>query len=412
MPFSIKQQEFIAGMKEGHRWNIKTGATRSGKTHMDYYVIPKRIRACTGTGLIVLIGNTVGTLTRNIIEPMRNIWGDELVGSYSTQRGTIRLFGRDAFLLGADNKTAVKRLQGSGIEYCYGDELTTWNEEVFSMLKSRLDKPNSVFDGTCNPADPNHFIRKFLLSDADIFSQQYTLDDNPFLSDDFKTALKKEYAGTVYYDRFILGKWVAAEGVIYQLYAADPGAFDIAEKAVPTERIERINVGVDFGGTKSGTAFVATAFTTDYENVIVLKSRKFNMTLDPPHLNKVFDEFCREIIQDYGWIDCAYCDSAESILIKGMRLFVGETGLPVTIHEAAKNPINSRIRLTSALISQNRLKIVEGNETIRTALSEALWNDKKNEDERLDDGTTDIDTLDAFEYSIEREARRLLDYAS
>ena len=63
-----------------HRWNFKTGATRSGKTHMDYYVIPKRIRNCTGNGLIVLIGNTQGTLERNIFEPMRSMFGDTLVG--------------------------------------------------------------------------------------------------------------------------------------------------------------------------------------------------------------------------------------------------------------------------------------------------------------------------------------------
>jgi len=81
------QQEFF--MNATHRWNIKTGATRSGKTYMDYFVIPKRIRNCTGNGLIVLIGNTQGTLERNIFEPMRNIWGETLVGKVRGRRPSL-----------------------------------------------------------------------------------------------------------------------------------------------------------------------------------------------------------------------------------------------------------------------------------------------------------------------------------
>ena len=64
-----------------HRWNIKTGATGSGKTFLDFYLLPKRIRSCTGAGLIVLIGNTKGTLQRNVIDPLRGIYGDRLIGT-------------------------------------------------------------------------------------------------------------------------------------------------------------------------------------------------------------------------------------------------------------------------------------------------------------------------------------------
>lgn len=58
--FSPMQLDFFQNAT--HRWNVKTGATRSGKTYMDYFVIPKRIMACTGSGLITIIGNTQGTL--------------------------------------------------------------------------------------------------------------------------------------------------------------------------------------------------------------------------------------------------------------------------------------------------------------------------------------------------------------
>lgn len=218
MDFSEKQMEYWRCAT--HRWNIKQGATRSGKTFLDYYLIPKRIMNCKGNGLIVLLGNTRNTLDRNILEPMRSIWGDELVGKISSDN-TVMLFSKKVHALGADKVSQVQKLQGSGIEYCYGDEITTWCEDVFSMLKSRLDKPNSLFDGTCNPDSPNHWFKKFLDSDADIFAQHYTIDDNPFNSPDFVDNLKKEYTGTVYYDRFILGKWAAAEGLVYPMFSPE-----------------------------------------------------------------------------------------------------------------------------------------------------------------------------------------------
>lgn len=215
MSFSKMQQDFL--MNCNHRWNIKTGATRSGKTFLDYFVIPKRIMKCRGDGLIVLLGNTKGTLERNILEPMRSIWSAELVGQISSNN-TVRIFGKKCYALGADKINQVSKLQGAAFEYCYGDEITTWHEDVFQMLKSRLSCPNSCFDGTCNPDSPMHWFKSFLDSDADIYQQAYTIDDNPFLDPDFVSNLKKEYAGTVYYDRFILGKWALASGLIYPMF--------------------------------------------------------------------------------------------------------------------------------------------------------------------------------------------------
>ena len=73
VPLTEKQLAFVTGCNR--RWNIKTGVTGSGKSWIDYtLIIPQRIIACRGEGLIVLMGNTHGTLGRNILEPMRNIW--------------------------------------------------------------------------------------------------------------------------------------------------------------------------------------------------------------------------------------------------------------------------------------------------------------------------------------------------
>ena len=215
MSLTIKQREYL--MSCNHRWNCKIGATGSGKSFVDYAaVIPKRIQACKGEGRIVLLGNTRGTLERNILDPMREIWTSDLVGNIRADN-TVYIFGKKVYALGADNKKHTSRIQGMTIEYCYGDEVTTWSQDVFQMLKSRLRCDHSHFDGTCNPDSPNHWFKAFLESDADIYAQNYVIDDGvlpPYVIEE----LKKEYAGTVYYDRYILGKWALAEGLIYPMY--------------------------------------------------------------------------------------------------------------------------------------------------------------------------------------------------
>ena len=214
MPFSAKQREYFDNADR--RWNFKTGATRSGKTYMDYFVIPKRIRARVGKpGLVVILGVTKSTIERNILEPMRNIWGSELVGEINSHN-ICYMFGERVYCLGAEKVSQVSKLRGASIKYVYGDEVADWNPEVFDMLKSRLDKPYSCFDGALNPQGPTHWLKSFLDNpEFDSYVQKYTIFDNPFLPKEFVDNLCKEYEGSVYYLRYILGEWALAEGLVY-----------------------------------------------------------------------------------------------------------------------------------------------------------------------------------------------------
>lgn len=218
MLLSPKQREYVL-KSAGHRWGFKGGATRSGKTYLDFrWIIPIRIRERIGKdGLAVILGVTKSTIERNVLEPMRNLYGDMLVGTISSDN-TAWIFGEKCYCLGAEKVSQVSKIRGASIKYCYGDEVADWSEEVFALLKSRLDKKYSCFDGTFNPQYPDHWLKKFLDSNADIFSQTYTIDDNPFLPESFKENLKKEYEGTVYYDRYILGLWRIAEGLVYPMF--------------------------------------------------------------------------------------------------------------------------------------------------------------------------------------------------
>lgn len=239
MAFSVKQLEWFENA--GHRWNFKTGAVRSGKTYADYYTIPKRIRARVGKpGLAFVFGVSKSTIERNILEPMRTIWGAQLVGGIKSDN-TAQLFGETVYCLGCEKISQVAKIRGASIKYAYGDEVAEWNEEVFDLIKSRLDKPYSCFDGALNPESPNHWLKKFLDSSADIYQQHYRIFDNPFLPPEFINNLCKEYAGTVYYDRYIEGLWSLAEGLIYPMYQ------DALVDDVPPGAVTDMCISMDYG---------------------------------------------------------------------------------------------------------------------------------------------------------------------
>lgn len=224
MLLTPKQNKYM--VEANHRWNFKGGATRSGKTYMDYrWMIPMRIRERINLpGLVFILGVSKSTIERNVLTPMRAIYGDSLVGTISSDN-TVWLFGELCYALGAEKITQVSKLRGASVKYCYGDEVAEWSADVFGLLKSRLEHSYSCFDGTFNPKDPLHWLKQFLDSDADIYYQTYSIDDNPFLDPVFVTELKKEYAGTVLYDRYILGLWAASEGALFTTYptfVADP----------------------------------------------------------------------------------------------------------------------------------------------------------------------------------------------
>lgn len=403
MAFTQKQREFLDNAN--HRWNIKEGATRSGKTYLDFFVIPKRIRRVSGLpGLIVILGNTKGTLQRNIIEPLQNMYGSALVGDIKSDN-TAMLFGEKCYCLGADKVNQVNRIRGSSIKYCYGDEVATWHEDVFTILKSRLDKPYSKFDGTLNPENPNHWIKKFLDSDADIYSQKYTIDDNPTLDPLFVENLKREYSGTVYYDRYILGLWKAAEGTIYRHIADNPQSF-ILTTPPP---ILFATIGVDFGGNGSATTFNCTGFTPGLKEIITLKEYYKKGIMSPDELERDFIMFVEECKSSYNVAD-AYCDNAEQTLMQGLRSACTRERVSINIRNAQKREINDRIRFFCRLQATGRHKIMQGCKHTLEAFQTAVWDSKHlTEDVRLDDGTYNIDSLDAQEYAVEPYMRQMID---
>lgn len=437
MQLSKKQNEYIVNAT--HRWNIKSGAVRSGKSYVDTdFVVPFRIRERAGKpGLNVILGVSKESIERNVLQPMREIYTEKLIGQINN-RNMAHICGEEVYCLGAEKVSQVAKIQGASIKYCYGDEVAKWNKEVFQMLKSRLDKPYSCFDGSCNPEHPTHWLKEFLDNDElDIYLQRYTIFDNPFLPVEFVEQLCKEYEGTIYYDRLILGLWKRAEGAIYKRFADDPEKFRCEVLEEPADNSEHkqfkksdivsIEIGLDFGGNQSGHAFVARGYTDDFRDVIGIMSKRVmakdtDEDIDSNMLDQLFCDFVQEVIDRYGVIvkhgdyveycniESVYYDNAESVLGNSIRNAVEKRFSWIVVRQAKKATILDRIRCTVRLMGAGRFWITEDCKSLQIAFSDAVWNkDVKDKDERLDDGSTDIDSLDAFEYTIERDMRELIE---
>ena len=234
--------------------------------------------------------------------------------------------------------------------------------------------------------------------------------------------------GSIWYIRDIDGKRSIAEGLIYVRLAtaiaanADTFLMPKAEvqKLLKKGEITEITIGVDFGGNGSGHAFVATAKTVRYGSLIVLKSRRYvegepdpdnpNRKLydiDPDMLASLFLCFVQSIITDYGFVSKVYADSAEQVLMRGLHTKLKSNGLGnIRVVNALKSKITGRIFAAIMLAAQTRLFYTEDCESWKEAISMAVWNPKSLEMERLDDGSSDIDTLDAFEYTYERDIKK------
>ena len=405
---SPKQDEFIRNAT--HRFNLKVGARRCGKTYLDnLWTIPTRILERSGKdGLYVILGVSKGTIERNVLQPLRQIYGKNMVGTINSNN-IAKLFGEEVYCLGAEKVNQVSKIQGTSIKYCYGDEVAKWNQEVFIMLQGSLDKPYSMFDGALNPENQSHWLKKDFLDKIeekglDVYVQHYTIFDNPFLSKEFVDNLCKEYEGTVFYDRLILGLWKNAEGIIYKQFADNPSQF-IKDKAVD-ENGNKINfmiisIGIDYGATQGETEFKATGITPYFRQVWTLDEEKLSGLHTPEQMYEKFVEFYKRVVAEYGKVTHAFGDygALGQVITFGLNRYLQQKGIPLKVDDCIKGRIVDRIELDCHLFGQMRRFILRKCKYLIEAYSQALWDDKK-EDERLDDGTTPIDDLDASEYSM------------
>lgn len=402
------------------KMSVAEGSIRSGKTIDNCIIAAAYLETCPDK-IHLASGSSIGNAKLNIgacngfgLENLfrgRCKWGkyksNECLYVYTQTGEKIVIFA------GGGKSDSYKKILGNS----YGLWIATEINEHYDSDDSRESfikvafgrqaasiQPKVLWD--LNPCNPKHkiytdYIDKYKENFVGGYNyQHFTLHDNGSITEERIREIESQYdVHSVWYKRDILGQRCVAEGVVYRQYADNPDKYRIKNEDVIGDLMSVI-VGVDFGGSGSATTFVATGFTKGLKQVIPLESERHTKELNPEELNELFASFVLMCYNKYKKAMEVRADSAEQILIRGLSRVAVSKSLPVSIRNAKKLPINDRIRLINKLVAQDKWRVGECAKTVENAMCEALWNPKK-EDERLDDGSTDIDTLDALEYTVE-----------
>lgn len=257
--FGEKAYRFFTNPVENDAWiTILCGAVRSSKT---WAMIPKLLTLCDLSnpaipkGLRVITGTSKEAVYDNVLRDLFDVIGEDSF-RYNRQSGDLRLFDSKWKVIGARDEGSEKYLRGKTIAVAYGDEITTMPESFFLQLLNRLSPTGARLYGTTNPDSPFHYLYKDFMNNKEINEQgeglvhtiNFYLDDNPNISEEYKHKIRLAHSG-VFYQRFVLGMWVLAEGLVYRDCFDEQENTFTDETAPPGlwEGYEARYVGLDYG---------------------------------------------------------------------------------------------------------------------------------------------------------------------
>lgn len=379
--------------------NVWHGAIRSGKTIGSLIRWLLFVANAPLGGALVIIGRTRDSAWRNVIAPLQDpaISGpaaSQVVGNHGAP--TVSILGRRVYVMGASDVKAELVLRGLTVAGAYVDEITTLPEGFFTQLLGRMSVAGAKLFGTTNPDNPAHWLkRRFLDRLPDLPHWRvwhFVMDDNPSLTPEYITQKHAEFTG-LWYRRFILGEWVAAEGAIYDMW--DPDRHVIPAAALPTmDRL--LGVGVDYGTTNATAGLLLGVATTDRPRLYLLDEWRYDpttarMRLTDAQLSAGLREWIAGRSQRVEWI---FVDPAAASL----KVQLHSDGLRNVTD--AENDVAYGIRTVASLLGTGDLLVSDACQGLIVEAPGYSWDPKateKGEDKPL---KTADHSLDAARYVI------------
>ena len=392
---SNKQKDFLIHPLK--RINLLYGSVRSGKTWISLLKWAIWVGEQPETQEFLMVGKTITTLKRNCLGLLQTIIGDNITYSISQKKAYI--FGRTVWLEGANDERSESKIRGMTLKGVYVDELTQIPKDFYLMSLARLSEKGAVFLATTNPDHPEHYVKTDIIDNEQIDKQivKFLLDDNIFLDEDYKKNLIAEYQSmsTFYYQRFVLGDFVRAEGLVFPEFAEHTERHYIKADEVP-KSFRFCEVGFDIGG--NGSAYALTCSAYGYDNkVYVLKSEKTQAAeLKMSDIERLVTKFGKAVEEKYGVnIAMLNCDHI-AVIVNSLN-----DNTKYRADLCYKPPLEDRPFLISKMFADDRIKFVEGEcDDLIDELRNLAFDEKSDRAIPLDDGTMQIDTWDSFIYSI------------
>lgn len=349
LPMSRKQLRSVA--QATRRINLWHGAVRSGKTIASLLAFVIAIAGAGPSGLIVIVGKTIQTIERNVIEPLQDeaLFGPLARHVHHTRgANTATILGRTIHLIGANDAKAEGRLRGLTAQLAYVDEATLLPEGFWAQLLARLSVPGARMFATTNPDSPRHWLKRDFLDRADQLDMRawhFALADNETLDPTYVASLRAEYVG-LWKRRMIDGAWVVAEGAIYDMW-------DEARHVVTTvPAIARwLCVGIDYGTTNDFVALML-GLGTDGRLYVTSEYRHASRQAHHSLTDAEYDTALRAWLQQQGAApEWTVIDPSAASFIEQLH----RTGMPGLV--AADNTVGDGIRTVASLLAADRLRV-------------------------------------------------------
>ena len=404
LPFGAKSLESIRDCGFLTVWE---GAVRSSKTVASVFAFMCEVIKSPDTRHL-MVGRSQSAIMANCVDAdlgLVDLSGGLAKIKRDKQNETyIDLAGKRIDMFGGENISSFRAFRGRTYGMSYIDEANLQHKNTIAECFNRTIASRSrKHFMTLNPDVPGHWLYTDYL---DKFRDEklpgyrwfhFALEDNPAISQERREELKAQYTG-IFYKRFILGMRVNAEGGCYPCFSEK----NIVDRL--PEKILFVTIGVDIGKGSSATTFAATAFyMQDKKLSLCIVDEFYNMgSRDPDFILNQWEAFVKKQRSRFVCADC-WVDSEEQLMKNGME----KRGL-LNMHNSLKRPIVDRIRFLDLMFSLGRASIYKDcKETIR-AVQSAVWTTKGETETRLDNGTSNIDSLDAAEYSIEKYMRDMI----
>lgn len=399
--FSPKQAEILRFAYSDCDTLLCDGAVRSGKTLvMSFAFVLWAMNNFDKTNFAIC-GKTVTNAERNILKPLEQIEGAPFATSYkiSNRCLTVRSAGKENYfyLFGGKDESSYTLIQGLTLAGVLFDEVALMPQSFVDQAIARtLSFHNAKIWFNCNPESPSHwFYIQWLANPERKFKHlHFLMNDNPILTEKEISRAENLYSG-VFYDRYIKGLWVRAEGIIFPEFANNPKPWIISAEEVPKE-FRRVISGLDVGGNGSHHSMCCTGEGYD-GNYYVLKC----IDVDPVGTNMLDIEnmvvdFCKDIENKYNckveFINSDWVD----VVINSIN-----DNTPYRCGKCYKPPLDDRPLTISRLFNTHQLKFVNGMcDPLIEELRNVVYDDKSDRAVIQDNGSMCIDCVDAFVYSF------------
>lgn len=416
--YSEKQKQLLRLFKQKklRRINILHGSVRSGKTWISLVLWAFWMLTMPKDAAYLMVAKTLTSLRRNCLDLLETLVGKSNF-SYSLAAKQAVLFGRTVYLEGVNDARAESKIRGMTLQGAYCDELTLFTQDFFTMLLSRLSMPEAKLFGTTNPDSPNHWLKSEYLDrsqELDLMEMRFTIDDNEFLDPEYVRQLKREYTG-VFYERFILGNWVIAEGLVYPMFSEKEHVVHVLPEccAHPEKGQGEYYISVDYG-TKNpfsaglwcvsggGATRIAEYYYDGRKSKKPRTDEEHYAALEKLIRHEVWNSG-RRTVESYP-IQCVVIDPSAASMIECIRRH-GSFSV-----RAAKNDVIPGIGITGSLLAAGKLKIHADCKDCIREFGIYSWDEKAKGDQVIKENDHAMDDTRYFCYTILRRLFRWDDW--